>query len=132
MRVRLGPPVDGERTIVSLRGDAPRLLARVEGVEDRDAAARLARATIEIAESALPRLGEDRFYVRDLVGLEVRVDDRAVGRVADVLDMPANDVIVVALDDGEQVMVPFVADAVASVEPGSGVLHVRAWVLERR
>ncbi len=108
------------------------MFARVEGVEDRDAAARLARATIEIAESALPRLDEDRFYVRDLVGLEVRVDGRAVGRVADVLDMPANDVIVVALDDGEQVMVPFVADAVASVAPGSGVLNIQAWVFERR
>jgi len=108
------------------------MLARFEGVEDRDAAARLSGAAIEVAEIALPRLGEDEFYVRDLIGLEVRVDDLPVGRVVDLLDMPANDVIVVDLDDGEQVLVPFISDAVASVAREAGVLHVEAWVLERR
>ncbi len=48
------------------------IVAHLEGVVDRDAAALLRGATIEVRRSALPALGKREYYRTDLVGFAVR------------------------------------------------------------
>jgi 16S rRNA processing protein RimM len=72
------------------------LVARIEGVDDRNAAVALARPELWIERSALPALREGEFYRADLVGLEVvNLEGRRLGRVDHFLDLPANAVMVV-------------------------------------
>jgi len=83
-----------------------------------------------LREAALPRLEDDEFYVRDLLGCAVTVDGGRVGVVRDVIASPANDVVEVALADGRTALVPFVADAVLEVAPGEGRVALAPWALE--
>jgi 16S rRNA processing protein RimM len=126
VEVTLGPPVEAAMTLARVRGEPPRLLLSFEGVEDREAAARLTKATIEVPAVALPELDEDEFYVRDLLGCDVEAGGEVVGRVADVLSRPANDVVVVRSAAGEELMLPFVPEVVLEVDLAAGVVRVAA------
>jgi 16S rRNA processing protein RimM len=73
-----------------------RLVAHLQGIEDRDAAARLTGATIEVERSALPPAGARRYYCADLIGCAVEnTEGRALGTVAYFVDAPAGAVMVV-------------------------------------
>jgi 16S rRNA processing protein RimM len=68
---------------------------------------------LAVPRAALPKLGEDEYYVFELVGLEVVEEDGAVlGRVQDVQAYPANDVL--ELDSG--LALPLVEDCVRQVD----------------
>jgi 16S rRNA processing protein RimM len=94
-------------TVTAARLHLGRLLLRLEGVEDRDAAGALRGAWLSIpAEDARP-LADDEYWPHQLVGLAV-VDrqGRERGRVADVLPGAAHDLLVVALPAGGSALVP--------------------------
>lgn len=128
--VHLGDPVGGPRTLLTVRGTPPRVIVTFEGVEDRDAAAALTGAPIEVDADVLPPLDEDVFYVRDLLGCRVLEGDVPAGEIADVLERPANDVLVVRLEDGQERLVPFHADFVVAVDAGQRIVRVRPGALE--
>lgn len=73
-----------------------RLVARLAGIERRDAAARLTGAWVEVERAALPPAGDREYYRADLIGLEVRnLEGAPLGRVAYFVDAPAGAVMVV-------------------------------------
>ena len=77
-------------------------------ITDRDVAARLVGAEIQVEREDLPELKPGEYYWVDLVGLEVRsADGAALGKVEAVTDNGAQAVLV--LRDGErQRLIPFV------------------------
>lgn len=87
------------------------LLVRVAGCEDRDAAAALRNRLIAVPRAALPPPAEGEFYWIDLLGVEVvDVDGRRYGRITQMLETGANDVMVV---QGEsEHLIPFVREQV--------------------
>lgn len=109
--------------IVERAGSDERPLISVEGVDDREAVRELAGAEITVARSEIGALEPGEHLVDDLIGLDVVDGERAVGRVRDVLLLPSADVLDVERDDGSQLLVPLVSDAVRSV--GSGKVDVR-------
>lgn len=87
------------------------LVARIDGVEDRDAAARYVGADIWVDRDQFGRASEGEYYWVDLEGMQVEtVDGQVLGTVANVLATGANDVLVVA---GERRrLLPFLVDDV--------------------
>jgi 16S rRNA processing protein RimM len=72
------------------------IVARLEAVEDRGAAAGLRGASIEVMRDALPPPGERQFYRADLMGLAVRnLEGVELGKVLHFVEGPANAVMVV-------------------------------------
>lgn len=100
------------------------VVAKLAGVDDRDAAAALHDAEIAVWRSELPPAGQDEFYWIDLEGLLVRtVDGAELGRVSHLLETGANDVLVVQGD--RQRLVPFLRDQVVkTIDFDAGVLEV--------
>lgn len=84
-------------------------------------------ARLELPRAELPELDEGQYYVSDLVGLRVVTDEgAALGSIADVLPLPANDVI--ELDNGE--LLPLVRDCVLEVDVAGGrVVVARSFAL---
>ncbi|MCG5433738.1 ribosome maturation factor RimM [Mycobacterium sp. MYCO198283] len=123
-----------EFRIVSVREHGGRLLLRLDGVADRDAADAL-RGTLFLIDSAeLPALDEpDEFYDHDLQGLAVRtVAGVAVGNVTEVLHTAGGELLAVHTGDRE-VLVPFVsaivtsvslADRLIEIDPPEGLLEI--------
>ena len=80
-------------------------------------------AELEVPVEALPPTEEGEYYAFQLVGLAVEEEGgRALGRVRDVLDYPANDVL--ELDSG--VSLPLVEACVRQVDVGGGRIVVAA------
>lgn len=104
---------DTEREIAPLacRAQGKTVIARLPGVEDRDAAEALIGAEIHVPRSALPRPAPGEYYWTDLEGLAVvAVDGTPLGHVSHLFATGANDVLVVR---GERErLIPFVLDAV--------------------
>ena len=71
------------------------LVARLRGVDSRDAAEAVAGCEVAVAAAELPPLQEDEFYWHQLQGLEVCCGGELLGRVDHLLETGANDVLVV-------------------------------------
>jgi 16S rRNA processing protein RimM len=116
------------RTFVveSARTHGSRLLVRLDGVADRNAADAL-RGTLFVVDAAnLPPIDDpDEYYDHQLEGLRVRtVDGRELGRVAEVLHTAAGELLSVRSDAGAEVLVPFVGAIVTAVSLTDGVIDV--------
>ena len=99
------------------------VVARLDGCEDRDAAARFRGQEIAIARNAFPATKAQEYYWTDLIGLGVvNGGGQSYGQVTDMLETGANDVLVV---QGERErLIPFLADVIAEVDFAAGVIRV--------
>jgi 16S rRNA processing protein RimM len=96
-------------------------LARIEGVDDRDAAEALKGTELYVPRDALPPAGEDEFYHADLIGLAVELEDgSAFGAVKALHDFGAGEVIEIATKDGPDVVLPFTRRVVPVVDLEAG------------
>jgi 16S rRNA processing protein RimM len=109
-----------------------RLVLKLEGVEDPNAAEELRGSRVAVAVEDAPELSEGEHYTALLVGMEV-VDDeeRSVGRVIDVMPTGGKDVLVIAPPTGEseaaaedEILVPFVEEIV-EVDRAGGLIRIR-------
>jgi len=91
-------------------------LARIDGVEDRDAAARLTGTRLFVPRPALPPPTDpDEYYLSDLEGLEaVTPQGQSLGLVLAVEDHGAGAFLV--LQGPPERMVPFTREAVPDVD----------------
>jgi 16S rRNA processing protein RimM len=93
----------------------PRLVvARIDGVGDRDAAAALRGTKLYLDRAALPAPGAEEFYHADLIGLVCETPaGESLGRVKAIHDFGAGDVIEI---DGFDMMIPFTHSTVPEVD----------------
>ena len=99
------------------------VVARLEGCDDRDAAAALRGKSVAVPREALPRAQQGEYYWADLIGLKVaNTAGQELGRVTGMLQTGANDVLVVA---GERErLIPFIAEVIREVDPTGGFVRV--------
>ena len=80
----------------------------------------LVGSEICLLRSQLPEPGEDEYYWRDLLGLEVVTTDGAVlGPIVDIFETGSNDIYVVKGREREH-LIPAVASVISSVDLKSG------------
>lgn len=83
------------------------IIAKLEGVTDRDQATALMDTEIAIRQEQLAALGKNEFYWADLIGLAVfNQDNLPLGKVAKLIETGANDVLVVKGVE-EEILIPF-------------------------
>jgi 16S rRNA processing protein RimM len=126
-------------TVESCRGEEAFPVVAFREVQDRTAAEALRGHVLFVGRDQLPELDEDEYYPFDLVGLSVR-DPMGVrrGEVVDAVESPAHALLVVRLEErdtttGEaarEVLVPFVTEAVPTVDLAQGHVVVRDAFLE--
>lgn len=94
-------------TLKSLRDGSNGAVARFAEVTDRNAAEALRGTQLSVPRSALPPLEEDEYYHADLIGREaISTADEALGRVVEVVDYGAGDLIEIERPDGRRFLVP--------------------------
>ncbi len=99
-------------TVESFRIHKGRPLLKLSGIDDVDTAQALQWQELFSAESATPNLEDDEFLTEDLIDmLVVTTDGREIGRVEDVLALPAHDVLVIGA-----VMIPAVKQFVKDID----------------
>jgi 16S rRNA processing protein RimM len=109
--------------VVVIKGDAPgALVARIEGIDSKEAADALRGLSLYADKSRLPRLPDDEFYHNDLIGLSV-VDTggKPLGIVRAVLNHGAGDLLEIqARGAPETILLPFTLAAVPTVDLAAG------------
>lgn len=97
------------------------ILLKLKGVDSIDDAIALRNKEISICRDDI-ELEEGVMFIADMIGLPVVADGKEIGKLADVLTMPGNDVYVVK---GEhEYMIPAVKEYVEPLNPGDGVIKV--------
>lgn len=111
-------------TVAATRWHGERLLARFEGVHDRDAAEALRGSLLAVNVLSDERPEDDEeYYDRQLVGLRVLNNAGGpVGVVGAVIHLPTQDLLSVDTAEGER-LIPFVRALVPEVDLQNG--HVR-------
>ncbi|MFC4159751.1 ribosome maturation factor RimM [Chitinimonas lacunae] len=100
------------------------VIAKLSGINDRDAAFALKGMTIAVPRSAMPAAEEGEYYWADLIGLEVvNLAGESLGRVDKLFETGANDVLVVR-DGSIERLLPFVATVVLDVDLAAGKIKV--------
>jgi 16S rRNA processing protein RimM len=108
--------------IVSARATKGGVIARVKGIETKEAADALRGLRLFIPRDALPQPDEDEFYLADLIGLNVTSTDGApLGRVVAVPNFGAGDILEIDPGDGKPTWyLPFTRAAVPEVRIAEG------------
>ena len=102
------------------------LIAKLAGIDDRDQADGLKGLEIVVERSQLPDPEDGRYYWADLEGMQVEASDgSALGRVDQMLEAGAADVMVVCGAEGGRHLIPFIRDEIIlSVDLDAGLIRV--------
>ena len=100
-------------TVEDARVQKTCVLMKLAGVDSVEAAARLRDVVVEIDRDDA-ELPEGSMFIQDLIGLPVLCEGKTLGKVKEILQLPANDVYVV---EGEQeYMIPAVPEFILEME----------------
>ena len=101
------------------------LLARVDGVDDRNSAEALRGTDLHIAREALPPTEGDEYYHIDLLGLRAENEDGAtIGRVSAIHDHGAGPIVEIQPAEGPSTLIPFTREHVPAVDIEAGRMIV--------
>ena len=118
--------------IESVRVMGRAVLCKLVGIEDATRAADLRGKKIFISFEQRAPLPEGQFFIDDLIGYSVvTVEGQAVGKLAEVWSMPANDVLVVRTAEEGQILIPALKSAVRAIEREERRIVVEAWSLDQ-
>lgn len=110
--------------VMASKVHADRMVAHLEGIEDRDLAAKLKGCRVYVSRSRFPTLPDGEFYWVDLVGCVVRnLQGHILGEVAQVVDHGAHPILEVQHGDLE-LLIPFVQAYVSSVDLQQRLIEV--------
>ena len=102
-------------TVEAIQEHSNTLVAKLEGIDDRDAAYALRGQEISVARSTLPPPEENEFYWSDLIGLTaVNREGIELGKVDSLMETGAHDVLVIK--GKREHLIPFVAQFVGKVD----------------
>jgi 16S rRNA processing protein RimM len=107
----------GELKIISGRVHNGILLLGFDGYNDRNAIEKL-RNTLLYADVDINEASDvaDEYHVLQLIGCQVILEDGEVfGEVTDVINLPGQDLLAIATNEGEQ-LIPFVHQLVPAVD----------------
>lgn len=83
-------------------------------------------------ENAVP-LEEDEYFIADLIGLEI-IDESSskIGVLTDILETGANDVYVVTMEDGKEILLPAIKDCILKINVNEKtiMIHMMDGLLE--
>jgi 16S rRNA processing protein RimM len=118
---------DGRRfTVEGLRpaGEGEAVIAFAEA-RDRNAAEALKGTELYVKRGALPEAENGEFYHADLVGLDAEdAAGRRIGKVLSVQNFGAGDVLVIAADSGDEILLAFTRANVPEIDLKAGRLIV--------
>ena len=113
------PASSGPLTVISARWNKDILLLAFEEIETRNEAEGLRGAKLFIETEDIGADDDDEgWYEHELVGLDVHVGGKVVGKVSALHTLPVQDLLVVTTAEGAEVLIPFVEQIVPEVNVG--------------
>ncbi len=103
--------------IEQVRYNKNQVLLKLEGIDSIEEAEKYRNFYLKTEKQSQEELGEDTYYIVDLIGLDVYSDkDEYLGKIDDVFPTGSNDVYVIKDNLGKQILIPAIADVVKKVD----------------
>ena len=116
-----------EMEIASVKFFKNMVIVKFKGIDDINDVEKYRKAGIYVTrENAIP-LGENEYFIADLIGLHVVSDDEEeLGVIDDVLQTGANDVYIVKKEQTPDLLIPAIKDCIKNVniEEGTMMVHL--------
>ena len=116
-----------EMEIASVKFFKNMVIVKFKGIDDINDVEKYRKAGIYVTrENAIP-LGENEYFIADLIGLHVISDDEEeLGVIDDVLQTGANDVYIVKKEQTPDLLIPAIKDCIKNVniEEGTMIVHL--------
>lgn len=115
------------RTVLATRLHAGHALMRLQGISTPETVERLRGAPLRIRGADARPLAANEYFLYQMIGLEVFDESgNRLGRVADLMETGANDVLVIAADDGSaDILLPSHPEVIVAMDPAAGRIVVR-------
>lgn len=105
------------------------VILKFQDIDNINDVERYRKCPLLVSRENAVRLGRDEYFVADLEGLQVRDEDGTpIGTLKSVLETGANDVYVIALSDGRELLLPAIKQCVLEVDIEAG--YIRIHILE--
>ncbi|QAT43158.1 ribosome maturation factor RimM [Aminipila luticellarii] len=102
------------------------VILKLEGVNDRDAAEALKGKEVYIGENQLRELPEGTYYIRDLIGLEVRdQENHKIGTLKNVIQNSAQDLYEIELENKKTTLIPAVEEFLLDINVEEKYIKVK-------
>ena len=115
------------RTILGARLHAGNALMRLQGISTPETVERLRGTPLRIRGTDARPLAADEYFLYQVMGLAVFDETgNRIGQVTDLIETGANDVLVIAPDDGgADILLPSHPDVILAMDPAAGRIVVR-------
>ena len=115
-----------EYTIEEVKYSKNLVLIKFKEIPDINEAEKYRNYYIKINRKDAKKLPKDTYFIADLIGLEVYVQDtnELLGKVDDIYSTGSNDVYVVKDELGKQVLLPGTKEVIKSVDLENGKIFV--------
>jgi len=115
-----------EVTLESCSPHKGRLLVSLTGIRDRDSADALRGCLMYVPASEAVPLGEDEYWIHDLIGMSVVSEQgEKLGVVTDYISRPAQDLLIVEDENTREFEMPFVGEFVRKIDREASAITVR-------
>lgn len=101
------------------------VILKFEGIDKIEDVEKYRKCPLLVTRSNAVQLARDEYFIADLVGLKVRDEDGLeIGVLKDVLETGANDVYVITLDSGKELLLPAIKQCVLEVNIEAGYIKI--------
>ena len=93
------------------------VLIKFKGIDKVEQAEMLRNSYLTVSRDSVEKLEEGRYYIVDLLGLEVYTDEQALlGTLEDIFNTGSNDIYVVKDKQGKQILLPAIQDVIKQID----------------
>ncbi len=105
-----------EYMIEEVRYSKNQVLIKFKGIDTIEEAETFKNCYIKIKREELEELPEDTYYIVDLIGINVYLENEIlVGEIIDVFPTGSNDVYVIKREENTDLLIPAIKDVVKSI-----------------
>ncbi len=108
-------------------------ILKFKGYDTLDDVQKFRGKSLFVTRENAVRLKKDEYFIADLIGMDVKSDDGLLcGKLKDVMQTGANDVYVIGLEDGRELLLPAIKECVLgiSLEENEIRIHVLEGLLD--
>lgn len=101
------------------------VILKFKGIDTLNDVEKYRKASLIVPRENAVRLSQDEYFIADLCGLTVQNEDgQNIGVLRDVMETGANDVYIIDLNDGRELLLPAIKQCILAVDVEAGFIQV--------
>jgi 16S rRNA processing protein RimM len=100
-------------------------ILKFKGIDDINDVQKYRQKSLYVTRDKAVRLNRDEYFIADLIDLKViDENDEEIGVLTDVMQTGANDVYVIRMNDGRELLLPAIKECVLKVDIDAGFVKI--------